>query len=222
MKKSVIFLFLITNFIFAQDKITKNLGDFNVLKTYRGLTVDLVKADRPQIVIEGDKSKEVIVKNVNGVLKISMSVMETFSASDARVTIYYSETLNLIDANEGSFISSEEIFKQEKLELKAQEAAQINLKINTDYLDIKVISGALIELDGFSKNQDVVSNTGGIYKGENLDSDYANITASTGGIATIKAEKLVDANAKLGATITVIGEPGEVKKRESVGGYVRH
>ncbi len=221
MKKGLIVLFLISNLIFGQEKITKNLGDFNELKVYRGLRVVLIKSDIPKVTIEGEKSKEVIVKNVNGVLKITMKVLESFSADQAKVSIFYNNDIDIIDVNEGALVSAEALVKQEKLVLKSQEAGKIELHINTSYLEIKVVSGGQIDLEGFAKNQTVKVNTGGIYEAKNLETEYTNISASTGAIAAIKASKLVDANANLGAMITVKGNPEEVKKKETLGGYVK-
>ncbi|NOQ92259.1 MAG: DUF2807 domain-containing protein [Flavobacteriaceae bacterium] len=222
MKKVLIVLVFISNLVFSQDKVSQNLGDFNVLKTYRGLHIKLVKSKDQKIVIEGEKSEEVIVKNTNGVLKITMTVLETFSADEARVTVYFNNNIDIIDVNEGSFVSSNEIFKQEKIELKSQEAGKIDIELKTNYLDVKVVSGGEIILKGFTKNQNVKANTGGFYKAKALETEYTNVTASTGATATVYASKLVDANANLGATITVKGEPTEIKKKESLGGYIRN
>jgi len=208
--------------VFSQDKVSQNLGDFNVLKTYRGLHIKLVKSKDQKIVIEGEKSEEVIVKNINGVLKITMTVLKTFSADEARVTVYFNNNIDIIDVNEGSFVSSDEIFKQEKIELKSQEAGKIELELKTNYLDVKVVSGGEIILKGFTKNQNVKANTGGFYKAKALETEYTNVTASTGATATVYASKEVDANANLGATITVKGEPAEIKKKETLGGYIRN
>ncbi len=222
MKKVLIVLVFISNLVFSQDKVTQNLGDFNILKTYRGLHIELVKSKDQKIVIEGEKSEEVIVKNINGVLKITMTVLKTFSADEARVTVYFNNNIDIIDVNEGSLVSSNEIFKQEKIELKSQEAGKIDLELKTNHLDAKVVSGGVITLKGFAKNQNVKVNTGGLYKAQELETEYTNIVASTGSVATISASKLVDANANLGATITIIGEPIEIKKKESLGGYIRN
>ena len=221
MKKILILFFFVSNFTFAQGIITKNLGDFNEIKVYRGLTVELIKSRSPKIVIEGDKSKEVIVKNVNGVLKISLSVLETFSADEVKIFLHYSEDINVIEANEGSVIKSEHKIKQEKIEIISEEAAQINLTLKTTYVEVRVNTGAQITLEGSSINQDVVGYTGGIYNGDDLKTDYTNITSSTGAVITINASKLVDANAKLGGSININGDPDEIKKKESLGGYVK-
>lgn len=221
MKRLVLVLMFVSAMGMAQEKITMNLGDFHSLKTYRGLQVELIKSDDAKVIIDGNRSSEVTVKNSNGLLKISMSITHTFSADDVMVYLYYKDDITLIDANEGSSIFSDEIFKQEKLTVKSQEAGSINLEIDTEYLDAYAATGGQIKLKGTSKNQEVKSNTGGIYKGERLDTEYTNVSSNTGGMADVKASKLVDAKANTGGTVSIIGEPEEVKKSESLGGYVR-
>ena len=222
MNKIVLILFFISNIGFSQEKITKNLGDFHELKTYRGLNVELIKSDKAKIVIEGNKSKEVLVKNIDGVLKVSLKVPKSFSSKEVVITLYYSEKIDIIDANEGSVITSNEIIMQDKIVFKSQEAAKIIAKVEATELTIKVISGGKVILDGTSENQTIVSNTGGFYDGEHLISNTTEISASSGGTGTVNGIKLVDANAKLGATITVLGKPEEVIIKESFGGYVRN
>ena len=221
MKKLLIALMLVSTMGFAQEKVTMNLGDFHMLKTYRGLQVELIKADDAQIIIEGNRSSEVTVKNNNGTLKISMSLTHTFSADDVMVYLYYTNDIDVIDANEGSHIFSDEVFEQEKLTAKAQEAGRIKLEINTEHLDVSVVTGGQVNLKGTAKNQNVKANTGGIYKGERLESEYTKVSSYTGGIADVKASSLVDAKASTGGVISINGEPEEVKKSESLGGYVR-
>ena len=57
MQKALIILFFVSNIVFSQETITKNLGDFHELKTYRGLNIELIKSDKAKIEIEGNKSK---------------------------------------------------------------------------------------------------------------------------------------------------------------------
>ena len=222
MKKIIILLFFVSGAVFAQDTIRKNLGDFHELKTYRGLRVALIKGEKAEIVITGNKAKEVLIKNIDGVLKVSLKVPESFSSKEVGVTLFYNEDIDILDANEGSVITSKETISQNKIELNSQEAAQIKLDVQITDLKIKVISGGKVILEGYSKEQNIVSNTGGFYNGENLEAETTNITASSGGSGTVNGTKLVDANAKLGSTITVLGKPEEVRIKESFGGYVRN
>lgn len=221
MKRLVLALIFVSTLGMAQEKVTMNLGDFHSLKTYRGLQVELIKADEAKVIIDGNRSSEVTVKNSNGLLKISMSITHTFSADDVMVYLYYKDDITLIDANEGSSIFSDEVFKQQKLEVKAQEAASIKLEIDTEQLEVSVVTGGQIKLKGSAKNQDVKSNTGGIYKGERLETEYTNVSSNTGGMADVKATKLIDAKANTGGIVSISGEPEELKKSESLGGYVR-
>ena len=57
-------------------------------------------------------------------LKVSLKVPESFSSKEVNVTLYYSDKIDILDANEGSVISSKETINQNKMELNAQEAAQ--------------------------------------------------------------------------------------------------
>lgn len=221
MKRVFFALLLVTSFGFAQEKVTMNLGDFHSLKTYRGLQVELIKSDEAKVIIDGNRSSEVTVKNSNGTLRISMSITHTFSADDVMVYLYYKDEIKLIDANEGSHIYSVDVFKQSKIALKAQEAGHIKLELDTDELEVSSVTGGEVKVEGTSKNQQVKTNTGGIYKGARLDSDTAVVSANTGGLADVKASKLIDAKASTGGVISIKGEPEELKKSESLGGYVR-
>lgn len=221
MKRIVLALLFVVNIVVAQEEITMNLGDFHTVKTFRGLQVELKKGDTPKIVIDGPKSSQVSVKNNNGVLKISMNITHTFSADDVMVYLYYSKNIDVIDANEGSHIFSEDVFKQNKLKVNAQEAGHITLKLDTEELEVVATTGGMIKLDGESVRQRIKVNTGGIYKGEELKTENADISANTGGLAYAHATKFADAGASTGGMITLTGDPEEVKKSESLGGYVK-
>ncbi len=222
MKKVVIILFFLSGIINAQNDITKRLGDFHEVRAYRGLNVELIKANNPKVVITGEKADQVVIKNVNGVIKISLTLMETFSAQEVTVHLYYAEDLDDIVANEGSVIWSEGVIKQEKVSIKAVEAGTVKLEVKVNYLDVKSYTGGKVQLEGKAINQNVWVHTGGIYEGNQVKSEYIKISGSTGGSAKIYATKLVDADVNLGASINVKGEPKEVKKRESLGGYIRY
>ena len=155
------------------------------------------------------------------VLKISMNITHTFSADDVMVYLYYSKNIVVIDANEGSHIFSEDLFKQSKLKLNAQEAGHITLNLNTEELEVVSTTGGMIKLEGASARQRVKVNTGGIYKGEDIKTENADISANTGGLAYVNVTKFADASASTGGMITLKGDPEEVKKSESLGGYVK-
>jgi len=54
-----------------------------------------------------------------------------------------------------------------------------------------------------------------------LETESADVSAHTGGIAEIHVTKFADVSASTGGMITVSGDPEELKKSESLGGYVK-
>ena len=221
MRAVVIAVFFMSSLCFSQEEITTRLGDFHTLKTYRGLQVELIQSKQPKVIVEGSKASAVTIKNSNGVLKISMNISNTFSAEEVMVYLHYDKPIHVIDANEGSNIYSDDIIKQDKVTVKSQEAGVIKLHLDVDELKVAVYTGGQINLKGQANNQDVKSNTGGIYKAEELKTKSTKVGAYTGGIADIYATQKVEAMASTGGTITVLGDPEEIDKKESLGGYVR-
>ena len=54
-----LFISLITN---AQITVVKSLGDFNIIKVYNGIEVELIKSTEQRIEIIGEKSEKVKLK----------------------------------------------------------------------------------------------------------------------------------------------------------------
>ena len=221
MNWKVVLLLLICVPIFAQDKIERNLGDFTKVKSYRGLQIELIKSDQPKIIIDGNKSSHVTVKNDNGTLKISMDLTGTFNSDDVMVYLYYTKDLDLLDANEGSMIYSDQKITQDRLEARAQEGARIKLEFEGRKLEVMSNTGAYINMKGSVEDQDVKVNTGGIYKGERLTAQNTEVNAATGGNAEVFAVKSVDAKANTAGIIKVHGDPEQVSSSESTGGKIK-
>jgi len=206
--------------VFGQQNMTTNLGDFNDLKVFSGLTVKLVKSDENKIVITGSKADQVSVKNKNGLLKLSLKFTDGFKADDININLYYNKNLGVLDANEGAYIISDDKIEQLSIELKVQEGAHIELPLKVKYITAKAISGGIIEVHGTAQNQTIDINTGGIYKGFNLVSSQTTATATAGGIIEVKAEELLNASVNFGGNIYYKGTPKELITKKVVGGII--
>lgn len=220
MKRMFLVLLLVGSATMAQERIEKNLGDFSEVKTYRGLQVEMIKSESSKLIIEGNKSSSVTFKNVNGVLKLSLKIENTFSSDDVMVYLHYSDAIKIVDANEGSNIYSDEVIQQEKIEVKAQEGARIKLKLDVKKVEVVSATGAYINLKGSCEDLQVKVNTGGIYKGIDLKAQSTKANAATGGNAEVYAEKSIDANASTAGTIKIHGNPEQVTRKESTGGNI--
>lgn len=221
MKKLALFFILFSAIVFAQEPITTNLGDFNTIKVFNGLTVELQKSNTSKIEISGSKANDVSIKNSNGTLKIRLKFPKGFIAENVKIVLYYSNDISVLDANEGASIISEETIKQQHLEVKAQEGARIQLDIDAKYLEVKSISGGFIGLTGDTDNQTVEATTGGFYNGFDLKSKQASVMSSSGANVEVKASELLDANVRFGGSIYYKGNPEILKTKMTIGGTIK-
>jgi hypothetical protein len=217
----VVFVLLVSTLGFSQEKIERNLGSFDEIKVFNGLNVTLKKASKASAEITGEKADEVVLKNVNGRLKLSMRFPETFNSKEAEIKIYYVDDISVIDVNEGSYIGSENTINQTNIELKAQEGAIIDLELDVKYLDSKSVSGSTIILSGKADNQTVEVTTGGTYKAYDLQSKHSTIVATSGALARVTVTEFLDAKVRFGGTIYYKGNPKEVKSKKIIGGTIK-
>ena len=136
MKNLVALILLTTSVLSAQDAITKDVGEFSTLKAYDLINIEMIKSKKNKVEITGRNAKEVVVVNKNGTLKIKMKVKESYDGNSTKVKLFYT-SVDVIDANEGAVITSDDTFKQFEIELKAQEGGRINVDVKTTETEIK-------------------------------------------------------------------------------------
>jgi len=215
-------LFLVAIAIVSQAnfaQVTKKLGDFNAVKVFDKLTVKLIASTENKVVISGTREKEVEVVNNNGELKLRMPFPKLLSGDAISIKLYY-KNIDEISANEGSSVSSDAVFKQTIFDLSAKEGAKINLKVDAQKVNVKAVTGSIIELSGEALNQDVVIMSGGVLKSRNLHTSQTTINLSAGGNAEINASTLVDAKVKAGGTVSIYGKPKQINQQTILGGKI--
>lgn len=221
MKKFVFLsLLFVTALVTAQTKITKNLGDFATLKIFNGLEVELIKSDVQKLEISGEKADKVKIKNVNNTLKLSLKFPELSADGKVIIKLYYNSNFTTIDANEGTTVTGKDI-KQDKLTVKAQERAFINLVVDIKHVEVRSSSGGIIKLTGTAKNQNIDLDLYGIYHGYGLKvSNNSNVKAGTGAKAEIFAGETLSAKVSFGGSIFYKGNPEVVKDKKVIGGII--
>ena len=146
--------------------------------------------------------------------------LEAFDGDETTVKVYYT-SLEIVDANEGAFISSNDVIEQFELSVKTQEGGSVKLKVkDLKFLDVKAVSGGSIDLKGDSKNQTVDVNTGGSYDGEDLITEKTTVTIKAAGVAHIHALNEVVAKVRAGGTVYVYGNPEKVDENTIFGGKI--
>jgi len=219
MKQFIFSLVVAFSLISFSQKIEKDLGEFSELKTFDGLSVELVKSDKNKVVISGVHKDDVEIVNKNGLLKIRFNMPKAGTLYETKVVLFY-KSLYLIDANEGSFIFSDEKMEAIDLDVKAQEGAIVRLDIAAKRLNIRVVSGSIITMSGKVSNQDVIVNSGGIYKAQECITEQTKVSVSAGGTAEVYATDIAKAKVKAGGTITIYGNPKLADTKTVLGGNI--
>jgi len=205
---------------FGFSQVEKKVGDFNKVTTFDKIDVILIPSNENKIILNGIDAKEVELVNKNGELKIRMPLTKLLKGDAISATVYFVK-IDAVEANEGSRIASDAVLENLSFDIIAKEGSEIKLKLETQRLKIKVTNGSKIHLEGKAQNQDVLINSGGIYKAEKLISSQIIITANAGGEATIFATDFVDAKVRAGGNIIIFGKPKQIDQKVIAGGSIQ-
>jgi hypothetical protein len=217
MKKFVFSLLLISSLTFAQTE--KKVGDFHKVTSFDQITVELIASDENKVVLTGNNSEVVEVVNRNGELKLRMPLTNLLKGNQVKAKVYYT-VIDAVEANEGSQISSEAIFKGTSFDIIAKEGAKIDIRLEVSKLTVKISSGGIVNTEGAAKNQDVLVSAGALYEGKELSTEQTVISSNAGSEATVFATELVDAKVRAGGEITVYGKPKQVNQKTFAGGHI--
>jgi len=221
MKRLFIFgMVLFSTATFSQRIIDTEVGEFDKIKVFDLIEVNLIQSDENRIVIKGRKVDDIVWMNRNGVLKLRMRLDKKFQGEDTMIEAHYTN-LDVIDGNEGAKITCNELVKKNKIELRVQEGALIRIGMDVDFADVRAVTGGIVQASGLAKNQTIVINTGGIFEGKDLKTSSTDVRISAGGEADVFASDQVDINVKAGGDVYVYGKPKKVNKSTFIGGRVR-
>lgn len=217
---ATVFMLLISLSLFAQNPLDKKVGNFDEVKVYDLIEVNLIKSKENKVVITGDDVDDVDIINKDGKLKIRMKLNKIFNGSKTFVAVHYTN-LKTIDGNEGAYISSNELIEQNDIELKAQEGARLKIGLDVNNLDVKAVSGGIVETRGKANTQNINLNTGGIYEGKTFETKITNVTIKVAGEADVNASDTVNAKVRAGGDISIYGNPQTVNEDTALGGRIK-
>ena len=215
----VVLVVFLSQLVFSQDSVTKNLGDFNKVTSFDQIDVLLVPSNENKIILNGEGAQEVELVSKNGELKIRMPITKMLKGDNISATVYY-KSIDAVEANEGSRISSEATFDSTNFDIIAKEGSEIKLLLNVARVSVKASDGAKIYLEGKAKNQEIVINSGAILEAKKLSTEQTIITVNAGAEAYIFATEFVDAKVRAGGTISIFGKPKQINKKTIAGGTI--
>lgn len=203
----------------SAQEITKELKEFIEVKTFNGVEVIVVPSKENKIEIAGHSSEKVRFEIVENRLEIRLSLDNIWSDDNTLITVY-GNSIETIDANEGSIVKTKGVLKSELTVLRAQEGAYIFAEINSENVRSKAISGGNITVKGKAVSQEVEANTGGQFYGKNLNTKRTTITVSTVARGEVYVTDYCKATAKLGGIVEISGNPDKVDHKTSLGGKI--
>lgn len=215
----VLFFALSITGLTAQGIVDREVGEFREIKVFDLIEVNLIKSDENRILIKGRNTQDINFVNKDGILKLRMPLEKKFQGEDTFIEVYYTD-LRIIDANEGARVIGNEQLVQDRIELRAQEGAQIEIGLSVQDAKIRAVTGGIVTASGIATNQVITLNTGGIFEGRDLKTDYTGIRVSTGGEAELFASKEVDIQIRAGGDVRVYGDPQRVNKDTMMGGRI--
>jgi hypothetical protein len=218
MKKIVYSLLLISSIAFAQTE--KNVGDFTKVTAFDKIDVTLIPSTENKVKLIGKNYNEVELVNKNGELKIRMPLTKILSGEIISTTVYYTK-LEAVEANEGSRIGAKDAISALNFDIICKEGSEIKLtNLQADRLQVRVSQGSIVTVIGTVKNQDILSNSGGKYDGQDCKTQQTVVTVNVGGMANVYATDLVDAKTRAGGEITIYGKPKQIKQKKIAGGTI--
>jgi hypothetical protein len=210
-------LFLLTTkCLFAQER---NVGDFTKVTAFDQIDVVLIPSAENKVSLKGSGSDQVELINKNGELKIRMPLTKMFSGDNISATVYYNQ-LNTVEANEGSRIASEAVISTGDFEIITKEGSIVELALDVKNLLVKMNDGSKVSLEGKADSQDVLLNSGSVYKAEKLQTTSTIITSNTGAEGSIRVSDLADAKCRAGGKVYIYGNPKRINKKIIAGGKI--
>jgi hypothetical protein len=220
MKKTFLTFITCSIFSFGIAQTEKKVGDFNKVTAFDKIDVNLVASTENKVVLTGANSQEVELVNKNGELKIRMPLTKMLSGDAISATVYYKK-LDAVEANEGSRVASKEKIKAINFDIICKEGSEIKLtNLQVDRLQVRTSAGSIVTVKGSVKNQDILSNSGGKYDGQDCITEQTVVTVNAGGMAHVYATDLVDAKTRAGGEIIIYGKPKQINEKKIAGGTI--
>ena len=214
-------LFFMLTAVVAQDRDTRKLRSFSSISVGEAIDVE-VKAgneEKAMVEVDGTSPNNVLTEVFGDRLKIRMRQGNWRNVS-VRVYVTY-KTLEEIDVSSAADLTSDGPIRTEQLEIEVSSAGDVEVEIEVEELEVRVSSAGDLTLKGTAREQNVRVSRSGDYDGYDLESEVAEVDASSSGDARVFVTKELEADASSSGTVYYRGNPTKVYADSSSGGRVR-
>jgi ribosomal protein L25 (general stress protein Ctc) len=220
---SIITVFLLISLqLSAQNKETRETGDFSKLTATGNIRVELYPSDKNYVELEviGTVIDNLITENSEQEFHIRL---KTSTPKEAKVLAKcYFVNLEKITSQNQALITGNKVINLKEVQMDARAGGKIELQIAVEHLTAEAKQGGVLVLNGEVEKQEVEVNSGGTYSAYQLEAKDSYIKCNTGSIAKVIARRIIDANASTKGYIAFVGNPVSNITKTSLGGEIDH
>ncbi|RRO16797.1 GIN domain-containing protein [Flavobacteriaceae bacterium 14752] len=204
----------------AQTEVVIN-KNIQAVKVSAGIQVELITNAQDNKIVADERVLEAINYKVDDYeLKIGLSLGTIFDGDFPLKLKVFTKNIDRLNAVQGSTVEIKNLIKADQFFIRATEGSIVSGEFKTQSLELKALSGGIIDIRGKSKSQDVLVNTGGEYKGRNLKTENTKVKVTYGGNSTVFASENCEAQIVVGGQIDVYGSPKYVNEKTTFGGNI--
>ncbi|MFA8437108.1 MAG: head GIN domain-containing protein [Marinifilaceae bacterium] len=198
----------------------REIGSFKRIATGNGLDVYLIQGDKEGVTVEADENlMDIIITEVRGNELIVKTKENIRMASSRKVYVTFIK-LEELDASSGSDVVSKEKLNLDFLDIEVSSGADVKLMVNAREMYCSVSSGADAVLSGKVETFFARASSGSDLRARDLKARFCEAKASSGGDVSVYAVERLKASASSGGDVNYYGNPKEVDRSESSGGDV--
>lgn len=202
-------------------KETRSAAGFKNIEASTGIRVELRKGDFSVVSETDDNLQRYLRTRVDGnTLKIYLE-SNNLSISGSGFVVYVSAPmLNKIKCSSAASIEALDVLENpEKIILDASSAASITAEVDAPSVTVETSSAATANIKGRTKDLKLDASSGASLNAEQLLSENANASSSSGATVHVQASVQLDASASSGGNISYKGDPA-LKSHSSSGGSI--
>ena len=229
--KKLLFVFLLAGLnataqkvVNDQNAVKRDIKSFHAIKVSDGIDLLLTQGTEEAVAVSASEPKyrERIVTEVdNGVLKIYYDRESNWFSNNSdrkKLKAYVSfKELDMLKGSAGADINADGLINVNKLDINLSSGASFTGKVDIKDLSVDQNSGAGSNFTGKVNNLSVETSSGAIFRGFDLETDYCNAKASSGGAVRVTVNKELSAKASSGGGIHYKGN-GVIKEVDTGSG----
>jgi hypothetical protein len=213
--------FLLALFVVAAFAVKgQSIDRYEELRIVSGLEVHIENGSENEIIITGSDADKINVSSEDGKVRLSVSLSGLLEERNYDIKVVVKDSIEVIDINQGSQVSLNANLDQKKIEVRVQEGATFDGRLETGLVVLRAVSGGSINIQGLATMLKLTVNTGASVDAFDLNCSNADVMAMSGGIAQVSVYNILNAQVKFGGSIEYRGQPEVLNEKKVLGGSI--